>query len=147
MIHEPSTILITLKNLGYIPAVLLGLSTQSYIILLVFMTVDMLTGITRSYILHGGRAVKSYKFVNGITTKILIILIPLLLVWAGKGSGYDLSIIAEWTLGMLILAELYSILGNIYAIKIREDIHEFDAVAWVLGKLRFIVEGILKNKK
>lgn len=137
------SIITILKNLGYIPAIFLGLSFQSYTILAIFMIIDTIAGITRSGTLHGWRSVTSFKLTSGILAKSLIILLPLLIALAGIGIGIDLIFLAKGALGMLILAQLYSIIGNIYAIKVKKDIHEFDAVGWVLLKIKFTVEKIL----
>lgn len=134
---------VILKNLGYIPAVLLGLSTQSYIILGVFMIVDTFTGVCRAGVVGGWRSVTSFKLTSGVISKLTVVLVPLLLVWTGKGLGLDITWFASSVLGMLILAQLYSIMGNIYAIRIRQDVHEFDAIAWVLNRVKYAIEKLL----
>lgn len=142
--HEIS-ILTIIKNLGYIPAIFIGLSVESYAVLAIFMVFDTILGIARTYIVHGGKEISSARLTSGIISKLSIILIPLLMAWGGRGAGVDLAMIAQATLGMLILAELYSILGNIYAIRLREDVYEFDAVSWVLRRVQLGVERLLKG--
>ncbi len=122
-----------------------GMSVESYIIFGVLVVIDTITGVARTIILHGGRSVTSTKLTSGIVSKAFIVTIPLLLAWSGKGAGIDMNHLAHGVLSVLIIAELYSVLGNIYAIHIRRDVKEFDAVAFLLDKLRTIIENVLKN--
>lgn len=140
---EPITTGTILKHLAYIPAVIFGLSTHSYAILAFFILLDTFTGVLRAGILHGWREVTSFKFTTGLVSKLLIIFIPLMIALAGKGVGMDLTFVAQSAIGMLILAQFYSILGNIHAIKIRKDVKEFDAVSWVIAHIQSIVEKML----
>ena len=140
---EPITTGTILKHLAYIPAVIFGLSTHSYAILAFFILLDTFTGVLRAGILHGWREVTSFKFTTGLVSKLLIIFIPLMIALAGKGVGMDLTFVAQSAIGMLILAQFYSILGNIHAIKIRKDVKEFDAVSWVISHIQSIVEKML----
>lgn len=143
MTHElPLSITIT-KNLAYIPAFLLGLSTESYAILGAFMAIDMLLGITRVYTIHGGIHIKSYKAKAGVISKLTILAIPLLIVYLGKGVGLNLLPLAQWAIGAFLLAEFYSIVSNIYSIRLGKDIEEFDAVSFILKKLQKIIERLL----
>lgn len=137
----------TLKNLAYIPAILLGLSVDSYFILVVFMTVDIILGITRTAVVYGGRHIRSYRFSVGIISKLLMLIVPLLVVWTGKGVGINLFFLAQWSLGALILAEAYSILGNIHSIRLRKDIAEFDVVSWILQKIQVTLIRILQTQR
>lgn len=142
-----TNILSLIKNLGYVPAILLGISTESYAILGAFMFLDTVLGIVRVWVNHGGRSIRSYKLTAGIVAKCCVLLVPLLTVWAGRGVGIDLKIFATWTVGALILAQFYSIVSNIYSIHLRRDVDEFDAVSWVLRRVQVFIENLLKETK
>lgn len=136
-----------IKNMGYIPAMfLLGISPEAYIILSMFMIIDTFLGVVRVLVVHGGREFKSYKLTAGIIAKLCVIAVPLLTVWAGRGVGVDLMSLAQWSVGALILAQFYSIMSNIYSIHIRKDVVEFDAVSFILLKLRTIIEQMTKDE-
>ena len=141
--HEPITTGTIVKHLGYIPAVIFGLSTHSYAILALFILIDTFTGVLRAGLLHGWQEVTSFKFTTGLISKLLVVLIPMMIALAGKGVGLDLTFLAQSSIGMLILAQFYSILGNIHAIKIRKDVREFDAVSWVITRIQEVVEKLL----
>lgn len=140
--HEITTLTI-LKNLGYIPVVFLGLSTESYGILATLMIVDTLTGIIRAGVVRGWKSVNSHNLSFGILSKMCLILVPFVVAIAGKGAGFDLTVVASGALSVLILSETYSILGNTQSIRIRKDIQEFDAINLLLSKMRKLLEKIL----
>lgn len=140
--HELTTTAI-LKNLGYIPAVFLGLSTESYGILALLMIMDTITGVIRAGVVHGWGSVNSHNLSFGVLSKMCLILTPFVVVIAGRGAGIDLSLVASGALSVLILSEAYSILGNTQAIRIRKDIKEFDAINIILSKLRKTLERLL----
>lgn len=141
-IHEISTVTI-FKNLAYIPAVFLGLSTESYGILAVLMIVDTATGIIRAGIVRGWKSVNSHNLSFGILSKMCLMLVPFVVAVAGRGAGFDLTIVASGALSILILSETYSILGNTQSIRIRKDIQEFDAINLLLSKMRKLLEKLL----
>lgn len=132
-----------MKNLAYIPAILLGLSQESYVILAVFMCIDTVLGIARVYVVHGGQYIRSYKMTAGIISKLCILLVPLLIAYMGKGMGLNMLWLAQWSLGALLLAQFYSIIANIYSIRVSRDIEEFDAMSWVLRRIQKIIEKLL----
>ncbi len=119
----------------------LGLMPLSVAILMLFIFFDIVAGILKSYALYGGSSIKSSVFERGIIAKALVICIPLNIALAGKGVGLDLVPIAQGTITVLILSELYSLLGNWYAIRTGKERIEFDAVAYVVGQLK----GFLKK--
>ncbi len=141
-----TTTFVTIKNLLYVPAFLIGLSPEGYAILATLMCIDTLTGMVRSYVVHGGTSIKSYKLGIGVLSKLCIIGVPLLVVWAGRGSGIDLLVIARGALSMLVLSETYSILGNLQSIKQRKDVMEFDAVNFILKRMRSALEALIKDQ-
>ena len=147
MIHPTSatSTAIALKNLSYIPAFLLGLSMENYTILAVFMLIDVITGLLKAYKVKGGHSIKSFKLQLGIIKKICVIILPLLMVWTGRGVGVDFLKVAHGLLGVLIAAESYSIVGNVYAIYRKEESTEFDAVSFVLKKLQLFIEAFIRQ--
>lgn len=139
-------IITLLKNLGYIPAILIGLSLESYVILGVLMVVDTFFGVVRVRIVHGGKHIKSSKLVSGIASKAMIMVVPLLLAWAGRGAGFDMTTVAQAVLGMFIIAETYSILGSITSIYKGKDVPEYDFISMILGFVQRFIESFLRAK-
>ncbi len=135
------------KNLGYIPAFVigLGLSPDSLSILACFMAFDTLLGICRSMLIHGGNSFRSRILAHGIISKLLVLFVPILLVYTGRGAGINFLPVATGTISILILAEAYSILGHIQSIRTREDVKEFDAISMILANVRAGVEKLLAS--
>lgn len=134
-----------IKNASYLSAFFLGLSTDSYTILAVFMVLDTVLGVTRVGIVHGPSAIKSYRLVSGLMAKLCLIMVPLVIAYTAKGVGLDLHLVAAWALNLLILSHGYSILGNIHSIYLRRDVYEFDAISFVLTKIQTIIERALRQ--
>jgi len=133
-----------LTALGYIPACFIGISLESYAILAILLVIDTGTGVTRSILNDGGRAVTSRKFAKGVIKKAHMVIVPWLVVLAGQGMGLDLLLFAKAVLGGLIASELYSILGNIYSIYTGEDKPEFDGVKFIMNSTMKGVKNILQ---
>lgn len=142
---QPISTTLIVKNLSYIPALLIGLSPESYLILTAFLGFDLILGVLRAVSIGGMQAFKSYKLAAGILSKFLVLTVPLVFVWSGRGAGFDFTIIGQWGVGALILAQAYSILGHINAIRAGEDKSEWDAVSWLILKLRKILEEVMKD--
>ena len=138
---------VLVKNISYIPAFILGigLSWESTSILGVFMLVDTILGVLRSMLLHGGNSFRSRLLAHGIISKMLVLFVPVMLVYAGIGVHIDFLPIASGILDVLILSEAYSILGHIQSIRTGQDIKEFDAISMVLKNLRTMLEKLLAS--
>jgi len=144
IVHTP----VIIKNLTYFLAFIIGtvgLSSEAFAIFAVLIVLDTFTGVVRTIRIRGGSSFTSLQLTAGVISKGLIISVPLVIAWAGRGAGLDLTLVAQGVLSVLILAEAYSILGNIHAIHVKRDVREFDAIAWILGKVRDQMEHFLKN--
>lgn len=140
-------ILAVLKNSSYVVAFFLGLNIQAVAILTVFLLLDIVTGVLKSVVIYGGRAFSSRSLSHGVLSKLLLITVPFILVWAGKGAGIDFTEFANNSLKVFILAEAYSILGNIYAIRIKKEVREFDAISWILENIRTVLLRLATSTK
>ena len=152
MLNEVSSGILTptIKNLGYFPAVVVGLSIENYSILIILLVVDIITGIWRSAVLHTGDSITSRKAINGIMSKFLFLLIPVTLAVMGKGLGLDLVGLARMALGLLMFFTGYSIISNIHSIHTGKRTKEFDVVRIILMQLENFLgrlEGGDRGKK
>ena len=134
---------LVVKEAAYIPAALLGIAPDTYAILAVFMFADFLLGIARTVLLHGPSSFKSYKLISGLVSKLLVLCTPLMVVWAGRGAGIPLLFVAQWSIGVMVLAQAYSIMGHINAIRTGKDTTEWDAMGWIQQSLRDILETVI----
>lgn len=142
MTHEPISATVVIKNLLYIPAALAGISMENYSILGILLIIDVFTGVWRSAVISGGDSVTSWKGINGLISKFLVLLIPLVVAYMGHGIGIDLNAMVGSALGILITATGYSIIGNIYGIRTGKAVREFDAVRFLLLQVEKLLERI-----
>lgn len=126
--------------------VFVHISPEGYWILGVLMIADTITGVIRSGVIRGWQSITSKELSIGVLAKGTLILVPLLIALAGKGIGFDLTFLATSTLNILILAELYSSISNIESIRRRKDVLEFDAVNYMLDKIRTLLEQTVKRE-
>lgn len=149
MSHEPLSTFAFIKNLSYVVAFMaslewLGLNPQAVTIFSILMVIDVVTGVTRAAIVEGGRSVRSAILKRGILAKLLVLTALFSVALTGKGIGLDMKILVQSTVTVLILGELYSILGNIHSVRTGNQKMEFDAVAFLLARVRELIEKALK---
>ena len=154
---EATTALTTLpplavaKNVGYIAAFFvgttwLGFEPQSVAIFATLMTLDVVTGVARAYLVQGGTSVRSAILSKGIIAKLLLLLVPIAAALALKGVGFQPQLLAQGVINILILSEAYSILGNIHSALTRSVKNEFDAVAVVLNVIKKALDNTIRDK-
>ena len=133
---------------AYIPFISLcnyfNISWESLGTLSLLLFIDYVTGISKTYVIDK-RAIKSYRATAGIISKVSVLLVPISLSIASRHLGYDMLPFVNTVISMLVLAELYSIIGNVRAIQTGKETEEIDAVSFVLGKINSIVETLLKK--
>ena len=144
-IHGTVSVWTMIKNAAYVPAFVLGLSTDAYGILALLMIIDTVTGVMRSGTLHGWRSITSHAAELGLLSKLVLLLIPLTIALVAKGVGLDVHWVATGSLSVLILSEGYSVLGNIQATYTKKDVVEFDAINFLLTRLRDFLEKTIKK--
>jgi toxin secretion/phage lysis holin len=138
-----------IKNISYVAAFFafgeyLGFETEIMGIFVLLMILDIITGVIRAYVVEGGTALRSAIGTRGILAKLLLMAAIFSVALAGKGVGIEAEALANGAMGVFILSEMYSILGNIHSTKTRKPKAEFDAVTWILGQVRILLEKTIK---
>ncbi len=120
----------------------IGVSKELVAILCVLIVLDIITAILREYVV--GERIRSRMFWIGVTAKLLLILIPFVVILVGKGVGIDLGSLGKVTLSIFIVAEGYSIIGNIIQIRAKDkSIDEQDAITAVIKGIESTLKKIL----
>lgn len=119
----------------------LGISIEAFGILIGLMCIDSIVGIIKS--LRLGKKFSFGTLLWGYTLKLCFLIIPLVVSLLGKSLGYDFAIAVNITISILSVAEVYSIIGNIYSAKTRVEIERIDAISLLLKSLRTLLEKIL----
>ena len=131
--------------IGVVPFILAGLDKTSIVVLTVFLMLDVTTGLIAAVRMFGWNKLSSRTLSFGILFKMLILLIPLIVVWTGKGIGFDLEMFAIWSINLLIVSEAISIIGNIHTIKTGQAVKELDAVNLILKKFKKVLVNFLER--
>lgn len=120
-----------------------GISHELIIILSVLLFLDILTGAIRECLIG---KLKSRELVKGITSKVLLLIVPFILILIGKGVDIDMSPISKLVLATFIVSEGYSTIGNIVQIRMNDkSLVEQDAITMVLQKAQDIIKSLLES--
>lgn len=137
-----------IMSLMYIPFVTacnyFNISSESLGILAILLVIDYVTGVAKTYVINK-EDIRSYRAIAGIIAKVSVLLVPITLAVAGKQINYDLSAFVDTVISMLVLAEVYSIIGNIRVIQTGKHVYEIDAVSFVLAKISNIIVELLRK--
>ena len=87
---------------------------------------------------------RSNAMANGVIAKLVLILVPVALAFLAQGVDLNISPIVKSALTVIMLSETYSIMGNIYSIKTKEDVPEFDAINVILRKIKQLLDVLAK---
>lgn len=117
----------------------LGLDVISFTALGYLLLIDYITGVLKAKSL--GHKITSNKMKYGIASKFSLVFLPFTLAIAAKALGAEAETFLYVGMNILILSEVYSIIGNVYTLRTHEELPEYDAVA-SLG--RWILKFLLK---
>ena len=115
----------------------LGLSEESLFLFSILLVIDYATGVVKARML--GHCITSNKMKYGITSKLSLLLIPIVLAVGAKAVGADFGMALSVGLNILVLSEIYSIIGNIYSIRTKEELPEYDVVSMLGKRIRNIL--------
>ncbi len=140
---------VVFKNGSYIVAFwysfeYLGFNIEALTILGLLMSFDILTAIVRVWLNEGGQQIKSSVLKKGVASKCLLLGGLISVALASKSVGFEFQHFAQAVVSVITLGELYSILGNIHSARTGQPKVEFDAVAWMLARVRDILTNITK---
>ena len=130
------------KNSTYVLAGFVGVSYDAYTAFSALMVIDVITGILASAKVDGWRSITSKKLSFGLISKLLLLVIPISIALAGKSVGSNLEGLVDSSFFILTASELYSVIGNIYTVKMGVRVPEFDAVSVILGNIRKVLDRI-----
>lgn len=85
------------------------------------------------------KGLSSQRALRGILTKGSILALVFALALMAKGLKLDSDLYLSLFTSILILSETYSIFGNVYSIKTKKEVEEFDAVAMAIKSARLAI--------
>ena len=136
-------------NFLYVPFIALmhylKLDAEVMTIFASLLVLDIITGWFKAIAI--GDKPKSWRLANGIISKVLFILIPLVMALVAKAlHDIDIKVLFYVVVDALILSEAYSILGNIYTIQTGNRVEEFDVLSKILKLIRNTLNKLLQDK-
>ncbi len=120
-----------------------GIETSLLYTLTGLMVADWITGILKAWKL--GLPITSKRSNKGIIEKVCLLVIPIAIAFTLKGVNIEMNLTIRAAFTMLIVAELYSLVGNCYCIYTGADEKEYDAVTAVLKFIRAGIFKVLRN--
>lgn len=148
--HDDVTTVIVewIKTFGYALSIFsfdyLGIPDKQLTILWVLMIIDVITGISKAYGVDP-RSITSHALGVGVLKKFLTVILVYTLALVGKGVGIPPAHFLEWGLSILIMAEGYSSIQNIYAVRTGKVLPEYDVISIILKRLSEFLKEKLDN--
>lgn len=121
----------------------IGIRKDIVITLTVLMVADYFSGIIKAWKLKD--EITSKKSNKGIIEKITLLAIPFAMGIVFKVVNIPIGITIQSVFSLLIVAELYSFIGNCYCIYSGTNTKEFDAVTYIIKFLKEMILKFLKN--
>ena len=124
----------------------LNIEKEPMMLLSILLVIDYFTGLHKAKTL--GYSITSNKMKYGCISKMLLLLIPIVIAIGAKsvGTGFEYALLVG--INILIISEIYSIIGNIYSSRTKEELPEWDAVAIIGKKIRtFLIKLSGENKE
>jgi len=116
-----------------------GIDTEVFAIFSALIVMDFLTGIGKARQL--GQSISSNKAKYGVVSKISLLTLPIVMAAGAKAVGQDASVIFVWGMNLLIVSEVYSIIGNIHTIRTGTQLPEWDVISLLGKRIREQFEG------
>jgi phage-related holin len=134
-----------IKTAIYSIFIFLNIDTDVVQVLCWLMFIDTFSGIIKSFVLEKRFDFKILFF--GICSKLLILLIPMVIALVGKGISktYDFTPILDAVLKILVVSEGLSIITNLYVVRTKKDVKNFDAVTLILSHIRKWMQKIIEK--
>lgn len=125
----------------------LWISEEALTIFAVVLILDFVFGITDAY-LKNRESVKSQTAIRGLVKKLSKLLLPMIVVVVLKGAGFEnIQPLVGSIMGILIVAEGYSIIGHIYCINTGKNLPEIDGFEYAIKKIIEIFKPKISDSK
>jgi phage-related holin len=136
------------KTFGYMVSVFtfdyLNIPQEQLTILGVLMLLDTMTGVAKAYKTNP-KTITSHALAVGVLKKFLTVILVYTLALVGKWVNIPPAHFMEWGLSILIMAEWYSAIQNIYAVRTGKVLPEYDVISIILKKLSDFLKEKLDN--
>ncbi|WP_119792026.1 phage holin family protein [Flavobacterium anhuiense] len=136
-----------LKGVLYGAFIFLNISVDVVKILLILMFIDTFFGVVKSLKLNISISFK--RLLLGLVSKAVCLLIPVVLALAAKGLGYNMKVLPDTIIKILVVAEVFSIVTSFYVIRTGKEPKDVDIITMLLTSIRkglmSVVSSFLKK--
>lgn len=143
MVHDELQIKVVLNGIilgiGWL-FTYLNLNIETMFLYSILLGLDYITGLAKSTTLK--IPITYHRMRNGIVSKFCLLSVPIVLAILAKIVGTNYEFILSWGITILALSEGYSIISNIYTVKTKETLPEYEAIAIIGKKIRRIIERL-----
>ena len=141
--------ILSIKNISYVGVFLasieyIGFEPHMLGLLTLLMLIDVCAGTYRVYRNSGGVELESRLLRKGLAAKLMLLLMVFSIGITALIIGFEAKPYLQGAVSIIALGELYSIIGNIHSARTGQEKVEFDAVAFILRKLRDILDNYVK---
>ena len=109
----------------------LEISQEPFTLFAILLVIDYITGLWKAKTLE--HSITSNKMKYGLISKLSLIIVPIVIDIGAKATGGDSHYILLAGMWILVISEVYSIIGNIYSTRTKQEFPEYDALA-TIGK-------------
>jgi len=122
----------------------LNIPQEAFSILASLMVIDTITGIAKQHKVES-IGITSKRMTTGIITKFVTLLC--LLSWWLVINHFDIDPIyyVQTVMSILIMAEFYSIIQNVYAVRTGVILPEYDAISIALKRLTGVIQDFIEK--
>lgn len=125
-----------------------GMTQETLIILTSMLLLDRIFWVVNAYI-QG--TLESKLMVTWLVKKLTRWMLPFIVIAVIRGSGFEnVDLVANIILGILIVAEWYSVIWHIYSINYKKQLEEIDALKllmeWIARLLKSKIDETLPPK-
>ena len=112
----------------------LSINSEVFFLFSLLLLIDYITGVLKARCLE--QAITSNKMKYGIISKMSLIFVPIVLAIGAKALDTDFSEVLLVGINILVISEVYSVIGNIYSMRTKLELPEYDAIAIIGKKIR-----------
>jgi len=112
----------------------LGVPIEPFSLLAFLIMIDFITGVWKAHSL--GVEVTSNKAKYGVLSKFSLLIIPIVMGAGARALGQNSTEFFVYGLNLLIVSEVYSTIGNIYSLRTKQELPEWDAISLIGKKMR-----------
>jgi len=137
----------SIKTLIYGAFIALEIDVNVVMVLAYLMLADTIVGLIKAGRLE--QTISFKKLIWGMITKVSVLIVPMVLALVAKGLSFDFKWFVNAVLDILVVAEGFSVISNVIAIKEKKEVENSDIITKLLNAVRNgmarIINGLMNT--